>query len=175
MPSSPIDMANPTSFPGDFVLEVAELGQSLTTSIIKLTIALKVPDRRVERLLHTISLTTSILFDMGMTINKHREDVLIGDDITRPRIEICRADFQKLLSLSNLASEQGSWTREEIVNQNSVADFNPWLLFRNEIESCNTFFGRIEASPGYYLTLNDTIKYKIYKELEKKCVKSIVS
>jgi len=168
-------MANPTCYPGDFVLEVAELGQRLTTSIIKLAVGLKVPDSRVEGLLDTVSLTTPILFDMGMTINKHKEDVHIGDDITRSRTEICRADFEKLLTLSNKASEQRSWTREEIVNQNSVADFDPWLLFRYEIESYDTFFGRIEATPSYYMTLNDTIKYKIYKELEKKCVRSLVS
>lgn len=106
-------MAASVTRPGDFVLEVANLGQDVVSSFTKFITARKIQERELENILATVSITTSILTDLGSTINKYDKDAYIEDEVTRPTCETCKTDFEKLLVISNEAGERGSKDNRE--------------------------------------------------------------
>ena len=155
---------------GDFVLEVANLGKDVVTSFTKFITSRKVQERHLETILASVSITTSILLDLGTTINQHEKHVNIADEVTRPTCETCRVDFEKLLVLSKEASESGMWIREGTLGGKPVAaEIDPWFLFNIGLggrEKAAEFWKRMEATRYNLVTISDTLKYKIFKELK---------
>jgi hypothetical protein len=98
--------------PGSFVLEVAKIGDEVVRSFMKFITTRKIQERRMESILATVSITTSILADLGATINKYWKDVYIEDDVTRPTCETCKTDLETLLLISKEVGERGIWLRE---------------------------------------------------------------
>lgn len=168
-------MAASADHPGDFVLEVANIGTEVVTSFTKFITSRKVQERRMENVLACVSITTSLLLDLGSTINKHEKDVYINDDVTRATCETCKADLKKLLVLSKEASENGMWIREGTLGGKPVAaEIDPWFLFNVGLggrEKSAEFWNRLEATRYSLVALTDTVKYKIFKELKERYVK----
>jgi hypothetical protein len=164
-------MAVSDTRPGDFVLEVANLGQDVVASFTKFITTRKIQERELENILATVSITTSILTDLGSTINKYDNDAYIEDEVTRPTCETCKADFEKLLVISNEAGKRGIWVREGTLGGKPVsAEIDPWFLFNlglgGPVKS-GEFFNRLDATRYSLVALTDTVKYKIFKVLKE--------
>lgn len=154
-----------------FVLEVANLGQEVIASFTRFITTRKIQERRLENTLATLSITTSILTDLGTTINKFNKDAYIEDEVTRPTCETCKADFETLLVISNEAGERGIWVREGTLGGKPVsAEIDPWFLFNVGLggpAQSAEFFNRLDATRYSLVALTDTVKYKIFKVLKE--------
>lgn len=163
-----------TESPGAFALEVAALGRELQTTFTKFITTRKVQERRMESILATISITTSLLTDFGEFIDEHAYVDYINDDVTRPTCQTCKADFETLLVMTKEAAEQGMWRNSGVLGGKAVtAEVDPWFLFNVGLggkEKSADFWARIEATRYSLVALTDTVKYKIYKELDNALV-----
>jgi len=167
-------MAAPHDQPGAFALEVAGIGREVVKAFTKCITSRMIQERHMETILATLSITTSILTDLGTTINKHAKDVYINDDVTRPTCETCKESLEKLLVISKEASESGIWMREGTLGGKSVAaEIDPWFLFNVALggrEQAAEFWAGMETTRYSLVALTDTVKYKIYKELNQQYV-----
>lgn len=164
-------MATSNPPPGAFVLEVARTGEDVVRSFMKFITTRKIQERRMESILATISITTSMLADLGNLINQYSTDVYIEDDVTRPTCQTCKADFETLLLISNEAGEKGIWLREGTLGGKPVsAEIDPYFLFNvglgGQVKSAE-FFQRLDSTRYSLVALTDTIKYKIFKVLKE--------
>src|SRR5450432_4171019 len=147
---------------GAFILEVAGSGRNVATTFAKYITSQKGRIANLETLYADISISASLLTDLGTMINKYENDVYIRDDITRPICEICATHFEKLQVVLREAAETGMWK--------SDGGVNVWVLFctalgglREAAELCR----RIESTRHSLLLLADTIKYTIFKKLNE--------
>lgn len=163
-----------TESPGAFALEVAALGRELQTTFTKFITTRKVQERRMESILATISITTSLLTDFGEFIDEHAYVDYINDDVTRPTCQTCKADFETLLVMTKESAEQGMWRNSGMLGGKAVtAEVDPWFLFNVGLggkEKSADFWARIEATRYSLVALTDTVKYKIYKKLDNALV-----
>lgn len=115
-------------------------------------------------------MTTSLLLELGNFVNEHREEVYIGDEVLRPTVQTCKADFEKLQVMTREATENGLWIREGTLGGNLVtAEVDPWFLFSVALggrEEGTKFWGRLDSTRYSIVVLQDTIKYKIFKEMK---------
>lgn len=157
--------------PGAFVLEVAELGKEVLSNFTKYVLSRKVRDHRLETLLANISITTSLLVDLGSTINKYENDYHVKDGLTRPTCETCKADFEQLIVLANIAKEKGGWITEGALGgQSTATEVDTFFIFDITLgigEKSMQFWARLNESRQMLDALNDMIKYKILKELNQ--------
>lgn len=164
-------MAEASQRPGAFVLEVAELGKEVLSSFTKFVLSRKVLNRRLETLLANISITTSLLVDLGSTIKKYEYDYHVKDSLTRPVCETCKANFEQLIVLSNIAKEKGGWITEGAVGGKAVAtEVDTFFIFDISLgigEKSTQFWSRLDEIRSTIASLNDLIKYKIFKQLDQ--------
>jgi hypothetical protein len=157
--------------PGGFVLEVAELGKEVLSTFTQFVLSRKVHDQRLETLLATISITTSLLVELGSTINKYENDYHVKEEIFRPTCEICKADFEKLLEISRIAKEKGGWITEDPVGGQSIAtEVDPWFVLNVPLghgEKSNQFWSRLHITRQRIDALNCTVRFKTFKELDR--------
>jgi len=164
-------MATPNDQPGAFALEVAGVGREVVKAFTKCITSRMIQERHMETILATLSITTSILTDLGTTINKHAKDVYINDDVTRPTCETCKENLQKILVISKESTESGIWMREGTLGGKPVAaEIDPWFLFNVALggrEQAAEFWAGMETTRYSLVALSDTVKYKIFKELNE--------
>jgi hypothetical protein len=164
-------MAAPHHRPGSFVLEVAELGKDVLSTFTQFVLSRKVADHRLENLLATISITTSLLVALGSTINKYENDYHVKDEITRPTCETCKADFEQLIAMSKIAKDKAGWITENPAGGQPIAtEVDPWFVFNVTLgqgEKANKFWRRLNQTRQGLAALNDTLKYKILKQLDQ--------
>lgn len=164
-------MAAVNQRPGTFVLEVAELGKDVLSTFTQFVLSRKVVDHRLETLLATISITTSLLVALGFTINKYENDYHVEDSLTRPTCETCKADFEQLIAMSEIAKEKGGWITESPAGGQPVAtEVDPWFVFNVTLgqgEKANKFWSRLNQTRQTLDALNDSLKYKIFKQLDQ--------
>ena len=164
-------MATVNHRPGSFALEVADLGKDVLSTFTQFVLSRKVVDHRLETLLATISITTSLLVALGSTINKYESDYHIEDQVTRPTCENCQAVFEQLIAMSEIAKEKGGWITESPAGGQPIAtEVDPWFVFNATLgqeEKANRFWLRLNQTRQTLDALNDSIKYKIFKHLER--------
>ena len=97
---------------GAFVPEVGELGKEVLSTFSKFVLSRKVHSHRLETLLATISITTSLLIKLGSTTNKYKNVYVVEDELTRPICQACKEDFEKLIHMAKTAKEKGVWVTE---------------------------------------------------------------
>lgn len=157
--------------PGGFVLEVAELGKEVLSTFTQFVLSRKVHDHRLETLLATISITTSLLVELGSTINKYENDYHVKEEIFRPTCETCKADFDKLLEISRIAKERGGWITEDPIGGQSIAtEVDSWFVLNVSLghsEKANQFWSRLHITRQRIDALNCTVRFKIFKELSR--------
>lgn len=157
--------------PGTFVLEVAELGKDVLSTFTQFVLSRKVLDHRLESLLANISITTSLLVELGSTINKYQNEYHVKDEITRPTCQTCKEDFGKLIAMSKIAKEKGGWITESPAGGQPIAtEVDPWFIFNVTLgqgEKANQFWWRLNQTRLNLDALNDTIKYKVFKALNE--------
>jgi hypothetical protein len=157
--------------PGAFVLDVAAIGTEVTTAFTRFVTTRKIQDRRMETIVATLSITTTLLKDIGITVNKYVNDVIVDDDVTRPTCETCKTNFEKLLVIAKEAGEKGIWGREGTLGGKPMtAEIDPYFLFDMSLggrQESAEFFKRLESTRYSLVALNDTIKYKIFKVLKE--------
>ncbi len=165
-------MAVPSSCSGDFVLDVAKIGQSLMTSFTKFITYRKVQDRRLENLYATLSLTTTTLTELGTTINKYENDFHIKDEAFRPICETAKANLEKFLILINEGICSGVWKNDGTLGgQAFTAEVDPWLLITVSLggrEQAKNYWKSLDDTRDSLLELNDIVNYMILKTLNKK-------
>jgi hypothetical protein len=164
-------MESTSDLPGAFVLEAAAVGTEVIASFTKIITSRKIQERQLENILATVSITTSLLTDLGTTINKYKNKVYIGGDVTGATCETCKADLEKLLVLSKEATEKGLWLREGTLGGKPVAaEVDPLFLFNVGLgghKKSADFWMKLNATRYSLVALTDTVKYKIFKELNK--------
>ena len=157
--------------PGTFVLEVAELGKDVLSTFTQFVLSRKVVDHRLETLLANISITTSLLVDLGSTINKYQNEYHVKDEITRPTCQTCKEDFEQLIAMSKVAKEKGGWITESAAGGQPIAtEVDPFFVFNVTLgrgEKANQFWWRLNQTRQKLVALNDTIKYKVFKALNE--------
>ena len=157
---------------GDFILDVANTGTSLMTAFTKLLTYRKVSDNSLENLYATISITTSVLRDLGDTINKHEKDFPIKDEVTRPITVKCKENFDKLLVFVNEAASQGIWKLDGMLGGQTVtSEVDPWFLITIGIggwEEADKFWKSLNDVRDTLLRTKDIVKYIILKDLKEK-------
>jgi hypothetical protein len=164
-------MAAVNQRPGAFVLAVADIGKDVLSIFTQFVLSRKVVDHRLETLLATISITTSLLVALGSTINKYENDYHVEDQLTRPTCETCKSDFERLIAMSEMAKEKGGWITESPGGSQPIAmEVDPWFVFNVTLgqgEKANKFWSRLNQTRQTLDALNDSIKYKIFKKLEQ--------
>lgn len=164
-------MATVNQRPGTFVLEVAELGKDVLSTFTQFVLSRKVADHRLETLLANISITTSLLVELGSTINKYQNEYHVKDEITRPICQTCKEDFEQLIAMSKIAKEKGGWITESPAGGQPIAtEVDPWFVFNvtlGQEEKANQFWLRLNLTRQTLGALNDTIKYKVLKALNE--------
>jgi len=157
--------------PGAFVLEVADIGNDVLSSLTQFVLSRKISDHRLDALLATVSVTTSLLVALGSTINKYVNDYRVEDAITRPVCEICKADFEQLIAMSEVAKDKGGWIAESRTGgQPTAAEVDPWFVLNVTLgygEKSNAFWSRLHKTRQTIDALNDAMKFKIFKKLER--------
>jgi len=157
--------------PGAFVLEVADLGKDVLSAFTHFLLSRKVVDHRLETLLATISITTSLLFALGSTLNKYDEDYHVEDKIFLPVCETCKGDFEELIAMSKIAKEKGGWITESRTGGHPITtEVDPWFVFHVTLgqgEKANEFWARLNQTRQTLDALNDSIRFKTYKILEQ--------
>jgi hypothetical protein len=154
----------------EYVHEVAELGKEVLSTFTQFVLSRKLVDHRLEALLATISITTSILVTLGSTIDKYENDYYVRDEILRPVCETCEADFQHLIAVSETAKENGGWITDRRVGGEPMAtEVDPWFVLNMTLgpEKADTFWSRLNQTRQTLAALNDVLKYKILRELER--------
>jgi hypothetical protein len=114
-------MASVNQRPGTLILEVADVGKEVLSTFTQFVLSRKVVDHRLETLLATISITTSLLVALGSTINKYESDYHVNDEITHPTCKNCKADFEQLIAMSEIAKEKGGWIIESRIGGQPIA------------------------------------------------------
>ena len=170
--SQTFTMAAVGQHPGAFVLEVGDLGREVHSTLTQFILSRKVVDHRLETVLATISITTSLLVALGSTINRYKDDYRLNDQVTRPICETCKADFEQLIAMSENAKEKGSWITESPTGSQPIAtEVDPWFVFNltlGQEEQANNFWSRLNQTRQTLDALLDSLKYKILKQLEPK-------
>ena len=155
---------------GDFILDVANTGNSLMTAFTKLLTYRKVSDNSLENLYATISITTSVLRDLGDTIHKHENDFIVKGVIIRPITQKCMENFDKLLCF--VAVSQGIWKHDGMLGEQTVtSEVDPWFLITIGIgdwEEAERFWKSLNDVRDTLLRTKDTVKYIILKDLKEK-------
>jgi hypothetical protein len=166
-------MATASEHPGDFILQVAETGASLMASFTKLLTYRKVSDNSLENLYATISITTSLLRELGTAINKY-ESSIVKDEITRPISQKCKEHFDKLLVFVNEGISRGMWKHDGTLGGETVtAEVDPWFLITIGIggwEEAENFWKSLNNTRDALLRLKDIIKYMLFRDLNQKQV-----
>lgn len=165
-------MGTTNEHPGDFILEVASTGASLMTSFTKFLTYRKVSDNSLENLYATISITTSLLRELGSTINDHEKEFPIKNEITKQTVQNCKDNFDKLLVFINEAVTQGVWKHDGTLGGQTVtSEVDPWFLITIGIggwEEAEKFWKSLNDVRDTLLRVKDTVKYMILKELKQK-------
>ncbi|KAF8863842.1 hypothetical protein BDZ45DRAFT_90322 [Acephala macrosclerotiorum] len=165
-------MAAPRSRPGDFVLDVAKVGQILMTSFTKFITYRKVQDRRLENLYATLSLTATTLTELGTTINKYENDFRVKEEAFHPLCEVAKANLEKFLVLINEGISSGVWKNDgKLGNQAFTAEVDPWLLITVSLggrEQAKNYWKSLDDTRDSLLELNDIVKYMILKNISQK-------
>ena len=165
-------MASASVKPGDFVLEVADTGTSLMNDFTKFLTYRKVSDNSLENLYATISITTSLLRELGATINKYQNDFPIKDDVVKSTVQKCKDNFDRLLVFINEGNSQGIWKNDGTLGGETVtAEVDPWFLITIGIggwEEAELFWKSLNVTRDTLVRLKDTIKYMTLKELSAK-------
>lgn len=165
-------MAAPRSRPGDFVLDVAKVGQILIASFTKFITYRKVQDRRLENLYATLSLTATSLVELGTTINKYENDFRVKEEAFRPLCEIAKANLEQFLVLINEGISSGVWKNDgKLGDQAFTAEVDPWLLITVSLggrEQAKNYWKSLDDTRDSLLELNDIVKYMILKNISQK-------
>ena len=155
----------------DFVLRVADLGNTVVTTFTKFITSGKVHDKRLESMYATLSITASLLTELGTTMKKYENDVPIKDDITRPTCEICKADLEKLLALLQEAIKNGNWVTGGTLGGKPVSTaLDPFYLFTVALgggSAAQEFNYRLSDTRKGLLQLIDAVRYTIFKKLDQ--------
>ena len=155
----------------DFVLIVADLANTVVTTFTKFITNGKLCDKELESMFATLSITASLLSELGTTMKKYEEDVPIKDDITRPTCEICRRDLEKLLDLLQEAIKNGNWvTIGTLGGQPVSTTLDPLYLFTVALggsKAAQEFTSRLGDTRRGLLQLIDAVKYTIFKKLNQ--------
>jgi len=165
-------MAASNDHPGSSILEIAETGKSLMSSLTKFMTYRKVSDRRLENLYSTLAITTTSLMNLGTIINKYAKDFQIKDEITRPAYESCKANFEKMNVLVNEGNSKGIWKNDGQLGGKAVtAEIDPWYLFMMALgspEEANVYFKGLDITRDSVVVLSDIVHYMILKGLHEK-------
>jgi hypothetical protein len=165
-------MLTTNEHPGDFILDVASTGTSLMTAFTQFLTYRKVSDSSLENLYATISITTSVLRELGVTINKHEKEFLVKDKITKPITQKCKDNFEKLLVFVNEAVSQGIWKHDGMLGGQSVtSEVDPWFLITIGIggwEEAEKFWKSLNDVRDTLLRTKDAVKYMVLKALKEK-------
>lgn len=162
-------MAETPIHPGDFLLEVAELGNALVKALAQSTTYRKVHNRFAS--LHvTLSTTTDCLTELGMTLNKYENQFTMKVDVTRALAETCKSNFEKLLVWVNEGiARDGLWNRERIFGDENVAtEVDPWLLITmltGSYEETKALWKSLEDTYESLIEMNDVVKYMVFNSM----------
>lgn len=158
--------------PGDFILDVAKVGQKLMTSFTKFITYRKVQDRRLENLYATLSLTATVLTELGTTINKYENDFRVKDEAFRPLCETAKANLGKFLVLINEGISSGVWKNDgKLGGLAFTTEVDPWLLITVSLggrELAKNYWKSLDDTRDSLLELNDIVKYMILKNISQR-------
>jgi hypothetical protein len=83
--------------PGGLILEAVDFGASLMLSITEFLTYRKVPGNSLLALYATISITTTLLRELGTTINEYETKFPGKCDLVKPVVKTCKENFERLL------------------------------------------------------------------------------
>lgn len=166
-------MAAPNDNPGNFLLEVADIGLKLNETFTTFITYRKVHDRQLENLYATLNITTGCLTELGTTLNKHKDDFSMKEDVTRSVAETCKSNFETLLTLvTEGITEGGAWKAAGTIGGQSIAaEVDPWLLITMSVggrEEAKTYWKSIDDTRDALVELSHLVKYMILKSIEDK-------
>lgn len=166
-------MAAPNDNPGNFLLEVADIGLKLNETFTTFITYRKVQDRRLENLYATLNITTGCLTELGTTLNKHKDDFHMKEDVTRSVAETCKSNFETLLKLvTEGITEGGAWKADGTIGgQTITTEVDPWLLITMAVggrEEAKAYWTSLDDTRDALVELSHLVKYIILKSMEDK-------
>jgi hypothetical protein len=93
--------------PGDLILGAANTGASLMLSITKFLTYRNVPENGILVLYATISITTTLLRELGTTVNEYDTTFPVESDLVTPVAKTCKENFDRLLVVVNEGTAKG--------------------------------------------------------------------
>lgn len=165
-------MAATNKSPGDLLLTIGQTGKALISSFTKFITYRKVHDRRLENLYATLSLTASVLVELGASINKYHNDFHVKEEVYRPVCETAKSNFELLLRMVQEGNATGVWKNDGTIGGQAVsAETDPWFLITMALggrEEAKLYWKSLDDTRDTLIELNDIVKYQILKNLNIK-------
>ncbi|MCJ1425969.1 hypothetical protein MMC29_003870 [Sticta canariensis] len=155
------------------ILAIAGAGISITTTLYRFTKSYQSTDRKVEGIVTTVSVTASILTELGNAIKEHPDDLqklnrwtLFSDTIAG-----CKKDFE-IIELAIGAARKGGATMQDQqkIRKDDKSSATPWQKLKwaigGELE-VEDLLGSLERSKSNLQLLLDASNYDTLRKLEK--------
>jgi hypothetical protein len=92
---------------GDLIIEAVNAGASLMLSITKFLTYRRALDNSLLILYATISITTTLLYELGTTINEYETIFPIKNDFVKPAVKMCKENVERLFVVVKEGTAKG--------------------------------------------------------------------
>lgn len=136
------------------ILGIAGAGISITTTLYRFNKSYQGVDRKVESIATTVSVTASILTELGNATKEHPEDLqkLNRWALFSDTIAACKKDFEIIEVAIGKARKDGATVQDQQkIKKNSKYKITPWLKFRwaiGEEKDIDDLFDGTQSHPS---------------------------
>lgn len=155
------------------ILGIAGAGTSITKALYRFTKSYQGVDRKVESIATTVSVTASILAELGNATKEHPGDLQKLDRwaLFSDTIAACKNDFEIIEVAIGQARKDGATVQDqEKIKKNSKHKFTSWQKFMwaiGEEKDIDDLLSSLERSKSNLQLLLEVSNYDILRKLEK--------
>ena len=155
------------------ILAIAGAGISITTTLYRFTKSYQHADRQVDGIATTVSITSSILTELGNATKEHPGDLqkLNRWALFADTIGACKKDFDIIAAAIGLARKDGAAIQDQKkVRKDNDGKVTPWQKFKwaiGEEKDIDDLLSSLERSKSNLQLLLDASNYDILRKLEK--------
>lgn len=155
------------------ILGIAGVGVSITTTLYRFTQSYKLADRKVESIVTTVSVTSSILTELGNATKEHPGDLqkLNRWALFSDTIAACKRDFELIATAIGDARKRGATIQDQPkMRKDGKGKATPWQKLKwaiGEEKDVDDLLNSLERSKSNLQLLLDASNYDILRKLEK--------
>ncbi|MCJ1463974.1 hypothetical protein MMC07_002584 [Pseudocyphellaria aurata] len=155
------------------ILGIAGAGISITTTLYRFTKSYQSTDHKVESIVTTVSVTSSILTELGNATKEHPEDLqkLNRWALFSDTIAACKRDFEIIeAAIGNARKADTVIHDQQKMRKDAKGKATPWQKLKWAIggeKDIDDLLNSLERSKSNLQLLLDTSNYDILRKLEK--------